>query len=205
MLRSGQCGGKPYFSPFRASTRVVLDILVYPESPEYSKLLESRPWISYKVDRGAATAPITGPYPAPAAGPVDTFIGSLGRRVVFLSRRSINVDGAWFLDKMLALHYRKRGWGYIYGGVSSSIHSLSLHSLSLPSPSIPSANPNSFHWSALIHSKLPQGMPRVGLVWSNSAIQLDWSFTQPCLVLSLHHEHTRLSDGHEQMVIALPA
>lgn len=29
MLGSGKCGEKPYFSPFRASIRVVLDILVY--------------------------------------------------------------------------------------------------------------------------------------------------------------------------------
>lgn len=110
------------------------------------KLLESRPWVN-QVDHGAATAPITGPYQAPAAGPVCTVIGSLGRRVVFLSRRSINVDGAWFLDKMLALHYRKSA-GYISTeGVSSSIHSFpppSFYFLVHPKP----RNPNPFHWSA---------------------------------------------------------
>lgn len=36
-------------------------------------------------------------------------------------------------------------------------------------------------------------------------ICLGCSFTEPCPVLSLYREPTRLPDDHEQMVVALPA
>lgn len=148
LLRSGECGEELYIIPIEASIRVVLDTPI-PQGVLRSiiqlQLLESCAWVN-QVDHGAATAPITGPYQAPAAGPVDTVIGSLGRRVVFLSRRSINVDGAWFLDKMLALHYRKRA-GYISTEGNFFFYSLSS------SPSFyflvhpKSRSPNPFHWS----------------------------------------------------------
>lgn len=81
MLESGKCGEKP---PVRLGQAYALSwtFLVYLEKSGVLKTSRISS-LSYKVDRGAATAPITGPYPAPAAGPVDTVIGSLGRRCLF--------------------------------------------------------------------------------------------------------------------------